>query len=285
MPQFGRVLPVVWSGPPSRSKTRRESKTPERLRTTASEFKQKFVNASFHFSFWSISCFRFCVSYLEILDEKWQHQVITFYTSSSFLGACQWTMMTCTHAKLDSCRSAWGHEPFSLPLNHFLHDLFFLFAKEKSRNLHFFFFHISVPDMVSSRSSVSLLPQFLICCPAEPRPPDSGKVYFSLHATYFTSSPPSFSNRSPPPPLSLCCLPSLPAWDVFAVPDISFCCCLWPSFTLLCTLPPPPPLPSLQVTAVLPLGSSLCCTTYVSAAFFTTTFSSVGSSQRTTAGK
>lgn len=155
------------------------------------------------------------------------------------LGACQWTMMTCAHTKLNSCWFVRGHKPFPCLLNHSFHGLFFLFAKEKLRNTLSFFFHIFMMDMVSGTSSMSLLPQYLICCPASRDLLTVERFISHFVPHILPRHPPSFSSRSPPPPLSLDCLSSLPALDAFAWPDISFCCCLWPSFTLLCTLFPP----------------------------------------------
>lgn len=121
---------------------------------------------------------------------------------------------------------------------------FFLFAEEKCRNS-FFFFSCVRDGHGKQQVQHEFVATVFNLLPTELWPPDSGKVHFSLHATYFTSSPPSFSNRSPPPPRSLStvsrlfrpwmCLPGLTSLFVAAFDLVLHCFVLFffPSLRLL----------------------------------------------------
>lgn len=127
-------------------------------------------------------------------------------------------------------------------------------------------------DPVSGRSGVSLLPQYLICCPASCDLLTAERFISHFMPHTLPRQPPSFSSRSPPPHLRpRDCLSSVPALDAFAWLTSLFVAAF--DLVLHCVVPPAPfPPPSLQVTAVLPLESRLCCTTYGCAALFAQIF-------------
>lgn len=165
-------------------------------------------------------------------------------------------MMTGTPAKLDSCLGFFQDTIIFLPSNHPFNDLFCLFSRDV--------LHMLPIDMVSSRSILSLLPQYLICCPRAVTSWQWKGLFLTSchilprHPRHFPAVPLLRLSTVPRLFRLWMCLPGLTSLFVAAFDLVLHCFVLCSPLCLL-----------YKSQLFFHLNQRLCCTTYVSVVFFT----------------